>query len=132
MHCDIGITSFRSGRFINIDSSFLWNVNILYITGEPMKEIDTVKSIISNHMDVLTEKYHVKTMSVFGSYVRDEQTKTSDIDILVEFTQPVGLFTFIELEEYLSDLLGLKVDLVLREGIKPGLKDHILHEAISL
>ncbi|MGD2248275.1 MAG: nucleotidyltransferase family protein [Candidatus Methanofastidiosia archaeon] len=97
-----------------------------------MKEIDTVKSIISNHMDVLTEKYHVKTMSVFGSYVRDEQTKTSDIDILVEFTQPVGLFTFIELEEYLSDLLGLKVDLVLREGIKPGLKDHILHEAISL
>jgi predicted nucleotidyltransferase len=97
-----------------------------------MKEIDNVKGIISAHMDILTEKYHVKTMGVFGSYLRGEQTEKSDIDILVEFTQPVGLFTFIELEEYLSDLLGLRVDLVLKEGIKPGLKDYILREAVPL
>jgi predicted nucleotidyltransferase len=97
-----------------------------------MKEIDNMKGIISAHMDILTEKYHVKTMGVFGSYLRGEQTEKSDIDILVEFTQPVGLFTFIELEEYLSDLLGLRVDLVLKEGIKPGLKDYILREAVPL
>ncbi len=98
----------------------------------PMKEIDKVKKMVSAHTDTLTEKYHVRTLGVFGSYVRSEQTKKSDIDILVEFTQPVGLFTFIGLEEYLSDLLGLRVDLVLKEGIKPGLKDSILREAIPL
>ncbi len=97
-----------------------------------MKEIDKVKKMISAHMSILTEKYHVKTLGVFGSYVRGEQTKKSDIDILVEFTQPVGLFTFIGLEEYLNDLLGLRVDLVLKDGIKPGLKDYILREVIPL
>ena len=97
-----------------------------------MKEIEKVKKTISNHIDILTEEYHVKTLGVFGSYVRDEQTVKSDIDILVEFTQPVGLFTFIGLEEYLSKLLGLNVDLVLRDGIKPRLKDRILREVISL
>ena len=97
-----------------------------------MKEIDNIKEIISAHMDILTDKYHVKTMGVFGSYLHGEQTEKSDIDILVEFTQPVGLFTFIELEGYLSDLLGLRVDLVLKEGIKPGLKDYILREVVPL
>jgi predicted nucleotidyltransferase len=95
-------------------------------------KVDKVKKIIGAHMDILTEKYHVKTMGVFGSYVRDEQTERSDIDVLVEFAQPVGLFAFIELEEYLSDLLGLNVDLVLKEGIKPGLKEYILREVIPL
>ena len=71
-------------------------------------------------------------MGVFGSYVRGEQTEKSDIDVLVEFTQPVGLFAFIELEEYLSDLLGLNVDLVLKEVIKPGLKEYILREVVPL
>ena len=97
-----------------------------------MKEIEEIKEIIAAHMDVLTEKYFVKTMGIFGSYIRGEQGKNSDIDMLVEFTRPVGLFTFVELEYYLSDLLGLKVDLVLKEGIKPALKDYILREAIPL
>lgn len=97
-----------------------------------MKEIEKIKEIVSAHMDVLTERYFVKTIGIFGSYARGEQGKNSDIDMLVEFTQPVGLFTFIELEYYLSDLLKLKVDLVLKEGIKSALKDHILREAIPL
>jgi predicted nucleotidyltransferase len=97
-----------------------------------MREIDEVKKMISSHRVILTEQYHVKTIGVFGSYVRDEQTDKSDIDILVEFTQPVGLFTFIGLEEYLSGLLGLHVDLVLKEGLKSGLKEHILSEVVPL
>lgn len=97
-----------------------------------MKEIREVKEIISAHMNVLTEKYYVKTMGIFGSYIRGEQRESSDIDILVEFARPVGLFTFIELEDYLSNLLGIKVDLVLKDGIKPALKDYILREMISL
>ena len=95
-------------------------------------KVDNIKKVIAAHTDILTEKYHVKAMGVFGSYVRSEQTERSDIDVLVEFTQPVGLFTFIELEEYLSDLLGLNVDLVLKEGIKPGLKEYILREVVPL
>ncbi|MBU7026883.1 MAG: nucleotidyltransferase family protein, partial [Theionarchaea archaeon] len=81
-----------------------------------MKEIEEIKEIISTHRNTLTERYHVKAIGVFGSYVRGEHTRESDIDILVEFTQPVGLFEFAGLEEYLNDLLGLKVDLVLKEG----------------
>jgi len=95
-----------------------------------MKEIEEIKEIISTHRNTLTERYHVKAIGVFGSYVRGEHTRESDIDILVEFTQPVGLFEFAGLEEYLNDLLGLKVDLVLKEGIKPALKDYILSEEI--
>ena len=97
-----------------------------------MKEIEEVEEIISAHMDVLIEKYSVKTIGIFGSYVRGEQGKGSDIDILVEFTQPVGLITFIGLEEYLSDLLGLEVDLILKEGIKPRLKEYILRDVVTL
>ncbi len=97
-----------------------------------MKEIEEVKRIVLAHMDILTEKYHVRTIGIFGSYIRGEQRKNSDIDVLVEFRQPVGLFTFVGLEEYLGDLLGMKVDLVLKDGVKPGLRDHILREAIPL
>jgi predicted nucleotidyltransferase len=95
-------------------------------------KIDNIKKVIAAHRDILTGKYHVKAMGVFGSYVRGKQTEGSDIDVLVEFTHPVGLFTFIELEEYLSDLLELNVDLVLKEGIKPGLKEYILREVVPL
>lgn len=97
-----------------------------------MKEIEEVEEIVSAHMDVLIEKYSVKTIGIFGSCIRGEQGKGSDIDILVEFTQPVGLITFIGLEEYLSDLLRLKVDLILKEGIKPRLKEYILREVVTL
>lgn len=82
------------------------------------------------HKEELRQKYKVKEIGFFGSYARQEQKKKSDVDVLVTFYETIDLFSFIELENYLSDLLGIKVDLVMKEGIKPRLKEKILSEAI--
>ena len=72
----------------------------------------------------------MQTIGIFGSYVRGEQKKKSDLDILVEFSEPIGLFKFVELEDFLSQELNLKVDLVMKDALKPRIKDSILKEAI--
>ena len=97
---------------------------------EKMKKIDQIKEIITSHLDILKNKYYVKKIGFFGSYIRDDQNSESDIDILVEFSKPVGLIDFIKLEEYLKDLLSINVDLVPRDGIKPALKSEILQQVV--
>ncbi len=78
----------------------------------------------------LKEKFKVKAIGFFGSYVRGEQNNTSDLDILIDFYEPISLFRFIELEDFLSQQLRVKVDLVMRDALKPRIKDSILNEAI--
>ncbi|MCX6090688.1 MAG: nucleotidyltransferase family protein [Candidatus Atribacteria bacterium] len=68
----------------------------------------------------------------FGSYVRGEATDKSDLDILVDFKKPISLFTFLDLEEYLESCLGIKVDLVSKKALRPGIGKYIIEEAISL
>lgn len=80
----------------------------------------------------LTERYPVKTLTLFGSVARDEARAESDIDILVEFSQPVGLFHFIELQQRLEEILGCKVDLGTPRSLKPYLRDRVMHEAIRV
>jgi len=82
-----------------------------------MKKVNEIKRIIKAHRRELREKFNVRKIAIFGSYARGEETPESDIDILVEFEKPVG-FLFFHLEEYLSELLGVKVDLVTRDAIK--------------
>jgi len=77
-----------------------------------MKNLKEIERIIKIHKPLLKEKYQVKRIGIFGSYVRGEQDKTSDLDVLVEFDKRVGFFKFLELEEYLQQLLHIKVDLV--------------------
>ena len=85
-----------------------------------MKKIEEIKAKLKEHKEELREKFKVKEIGVFGSYVRGEQKKRgSDIDILVEFKEPVSLLKFMDLEEYLSKLLGLKVDLISKKALKP-------------
>jgi predicted nucleotidyltransferase len=68
----------------------------------------------------LEEKYKVKTVAIFGSYARNEQTEDSDImDIMVEFSEPVG-FEFFRLARFLEDILGVRVDLTTPDGVKPN------------
>ena len=74
----------------------------------------------------------MKTIGVFGSYVRGEQKRESDIDVLVEFEEPVGLFEFMDLEAYLTGLLDVKVDLVSKKALKPHIGQHILEEVITI
>ena len=81
---------------------------------------------------LLAEQYNVATLEVFGSYVRHEQQKNSDLDILVTFSKPPSLFKFVRLENYLSDTLGVKVDLVMKDSLKPAIGKQILREAVSV
>ena len=98
--------------------------------GETMKSKEEILKVLKKELPSLKEKFKVKSIGIFGSYVRGEQTKTSDIDMLVEFDAPVGFFKFIELEDYLSEKLGLKVDLVTPDALKPLIKPHIMEEAV--
>lgn len=77
-------------------------------------------------------KYKVKEIGVFGSAIRGELSETSDIDILVEFEEPIGFFKFLELEEYLATRLGKKVDLVSRKALKPRIGSYILKEVLKI
>jgi hypothetical protein len=96
-----------------------------------MKKIEEIKEILTEHKGELRERFKVREIGVFGSYVRGEQKKKgSDIDILVEFEEPIGLFEFMDLEEYLSNLLGSKVDLVSRKALKPRIGEYILKEVV--
>jgi len=97
-----------------------------------MQNLEKIKKILKEHKKELEEKFYVKNIAIFGSYVRGTQTKESDIDILVEFKKPITLIQFIKLENYLSELLGLKVDLVMKKSLKPYIKKQVLKEAIPL
>ncbi|NPA62107.1 MAG: nucleotidyltransferase family protein, partial [Methanococci archaeon] len=81
----------------------------------------------------LKEKYKVKSIAIFGSYARGEQKETSDIDILIDYYEPISLLKLIELENYLSDLLGIKVDLITKNSIhNPYVKKSIEEDLIYI
>lgn len=97
-----------------------------------MKSEKKVEEVLKQHKKDLAEKYRVKEIGVFGSYVRGEQGKRSDVDILVEFEEVPDLLRFIELERHLEGILGLKVDLVRKEALRRELKDIILSEVVNI
>jgi predicted nucleotidyltransferase len=88
--------------------------------------------ILRQRLPELTERYRVKSLGVFGSYLRQEQRPDSDLDLLVAFDEPPSLLTFIELETYLADLLGVKVDLVMQSALKPRIGERILSEVVPV
>ncbi|OFV68299.1 MAG: nucleotidyltransferase [Candidatus Syntrophoarchaeum caldarius] len=96
--------------------------------------VDEIKRTLKKYKSELKEKFGVKEIGVFGSYVRREQKKGSDIDILVEFhpDTEMDLIKFVELEEYLSKLLGIKVDLVMKSALKPRIGKRILKEVVYI
>jgi len=95
-----------------------------------MKTFEKLKDTLAEHKQELRDKFKVEEIGLFGSYVRKEQKKKSDLDVLVSFSETIDLFRFVELENYLSDILGVKVDLVMKDSLKPRLKDRILNEAV--
>lgn len=99
-----------------------------------MKNIDEIKNKIKSVEDKLKADYEVQEIGIFGSYVRGEARDDSDLDILISLNEDhrVGLIKFNSLKEFLSDLLNIKVDLVIKDGIKPALKKYILNEVIYL
>lgn len=82
-----------------------------------MKTLQEIKSVLSSHKKRLFSDYPIKSMAIFGSYSRKEQKDTSDLDILVEFSDRIGI-RFIDLADDLEKIVGFKVDLVSKKGIK--------------
>ncbi len=93
--------------------------------------LNDVSCLLKTHQDDLRQR-GVKSLAVFGSVARGDATETSDVDLLVDFSQEVGLFEFIRLKHYLENLIGRKVDLVTKDALRPALRDSILGEAINV
>ena len=99
-----------------------------------MKSFKEIQEILSAKLPEIREKFPVKSLGIFGSYVRNEQTKDSDLDVLVEFDEDnyPSLFQFLDLEEYLSDITGVKIDLVPKHALRKRIGKKILSETITL
>jgi hypothetical protein len=94
-----------------------------------MNNLKQISNIISKNKEELRRKYKISRIGIFGSFSRNEATKESDVDILVEFSEPIGL-DFVLLAEELELLLGNKVDLVSSKAVKPRLKKYIEEDLI--
>ncbi|MGI0482867.1 nucleotidyltransferase family protein [Geminocystis sp. CENA526] len=97
-------------------------------------DLDVLKDKIRKIKSEIEEEYHIEELGLFGSYVRGEQTKNSDIDLLITFKPEArfGLVKYIKLQNLFSDRLGKKVDLVMKKGLKPHIGKQILSEVIYL
>lgn len=94
--------------------------------------LNQLRERLRAHLPELREHYGVHTLGVFGSYVREEQRGSSDLDVLVEFDRTPTLLEFVDLQYHLSDLLGIKVDLVMKTALKPALGRYILEEVVPV
>lgn len=93
-----------------------------------MMTLEKIKLILKRNKQVLKNEFKVKQLGIFGSFVRGEQKKNSDVDILVSFSETPGLFDFMKVENQLSVMLKRKVDLVMKGSLKPTIGKHIMSE----
>jgi predicted nucleotidyltransferase len=96
------------------------------------RSLEKILEVLRQQIPMLAERYSVEKLEIFGSYVRSEQKKDSDLDVLVTFKEDPSLLTYIAIENYLSDLLGIKVDLVMKDSLKPKIGQQILREVIPV
>ena len=94
--------------------------------------LEEIRDILRKHRAELKKDYRVRKLAVFGSYARGEATSESDLDMLVEFDEPPGFFRFLQLERHLSKLLGVPVELVTVEALKPHIGRHIMQEIVEV
>ena len=92
------------------------------------RDTSEFRAILRRELPRMRDLYGVESFALFGSYVRGEAGPESDLDVIVRFRRTPGLLRYIELENYLSDLLGVRVDLVMAEALKPKIGQRILAE----
>jgi uncharacterized protein len=99
-----------------------------------MQSLYEIQQALREQKPYLAEKYGVRIVGVFGSYVRHEQRPDSDLDLLIEIDRPprISLIGLVELEEYLSQVLGVKVDIAIRTNLKKRIGARILQEVIPI
>ena len=81
-------------------------------------------------MAELSVQYHVRKIGIFGSYSKECQTQESDLDLVVEFDLPIGMFAFVHLKNRIEDRLGIRVDLVTPDGLHPLIRNQVMHEVV--
>jgi len=103
---------------------------IIILEVNKMKKIEEIKKKLAEHKSELHDKFQIEEIGIFGSYIRGEEGENSDLDILVGFNTPPSMFRFIELEHYLGKLLKVKVDLVMKDALKPVIGKRIIKEVV--
>ena len=95
-----------------------------------MSDLNTIKYVLSAQKPYLLKKYGIKEIGIFGSYIRGQNDPDSDLDILIELERPpkISLIGVVELEIYLSDMLGIKVDLAIKKNLRKRIGKRILSE----
>jgi predicted nucleotidyltransferase len=96
------------------------------------RSVDEILRLLRRHDAEIRARYAVRSLGLFGSFVRGEATAGSDLDLLVEFERPPTLFEFVRLQRYLSELLGVPVDLVMKSALKPAIGQAILSEVVRV
>ena|SRR6266850_4375399 len=97
-----------------------------------MRTLDEIIGQLRRLQPDLRRRYPIRALGVFGSYVRGEQIESSDLDILVDLDDGIGLIELAGLQQDLSDALGVRVDLVMKDALKRGIGQRILSEAVML
>ncbi|MEN3185654.1 MAG: nucleotidyltransferase family protein [Atribacterota bacterium] len=97
-----------------------------------MKTLEEIKTLLMKHREDLKTRYGVREIGIFGSYVRGKAGEESDLDILVDFENPLSLLRIVALEHELQDLLGVKVDLVPKKNVRKELEKEILNYVVFL
>ncbi|WP_407356544.1 nucleotidyltransferase family protein [Methanolobus sp. WCC5] len=96
------------------------------------RDVELYRTKLREILPELKEQYNVSYIGLFGSYIRGDHTTESDLDVLVEFSKTPTIFRFVHLENYLSDYLGIKVDLVMKNALKPNIGKYILKEVEAI
>jgi uncharacterized protein len=96
------------------------------------KDLNEILAKLKEILPYINKKYHVNSLEVFGSFVKNQQNKNSDLDLLVSFSKIPSLLKFLELKNYLSDRLEINVDLVMKDSLKPRISKNILNESIAI
>lgn len=97
-----------------------------------MKTVEEIRTTIRQHQEVLAERYGVRVVGLFGSYVQEEQRRRSDLDLLADILRPVSLLELVGAELYLSEVLGVKVDLIPKRAVREELRETIFKEAVAI
>jgi len=93
-----------------------------------LKTLNEIIQILKENKTLLNSKYAIEEIGIFGSYLKDEQNENSDLDILISFSKTPSLFRYIEIEECLTKLLGIKIELVMKSALRPHIGKAILNE----
>ncbi len=95
-----------------------------------MKNLAEIKAILGQVKSLIREKYHISELGIFGDYVKGEVKENSQVNILIDYTEPPSLLELVDMEYYLSDLLNIKADVISKNGLKGKRKERILSEVI--